>query len=232
MNIGDRLEAIGKLVPAGCVLADIGTDHAYLPVWLLEQGKIVSAIAGDIAEGPCLAAKTTVSMHGMKGKVEVRLGSGLKVLQPGEAECIAIAGMGASTMIEILEADMPLAVEAKRLVLQPMAGAASLRKWLCKNGWCIVAEDLVADGRHLYEIMAAERGESTAFSQATYEIGPKLVEQKHPLLKEQFARQINGYKKLLANMGKSQQAKASDKYLALEKLVQELEALADDCNCK
>ena len=232
MNIGDRLEAIGKLVPQGCVLADIGTDHAYLPVWLLEQGKIASAIAGDIAEGPCLAAKNTVSMHGMKGKVEVRLGSGLKVLQAGEADCIAIAGMGASTMIEILEADMPLAVEAKRLVLQPMAGAASLRKWLIQNGWCIVAEDLVADGRHLYEIMAVERGESEAFSDAVLEIGPSLIEANHPLLAKQFARQINNYKKLLANMGKSEQAKASEKYIAWEKLVQELEALADACNCK
>ena len=232
MNIGDRLEAIGKLVPQGCVLADIGTDHAYLPVWLLEQGKIASAIAGDIAEGPCLAAKNTVSMHGMKGKVEVRLGSGLKVLQTGEADCIAIAGMGASTMIEILEADMPLAVEAKRLVLQPMAGAASLRKWLIQNGWCIVAEDLVADGRHLYEIMAVERGESEAFSDAVLEIGPSLIEAKHPLLAKQFARQINNYKKLLANMGKSEQARASEKYIAWEKLVQELEALADACNCK
>ncbi|MBR2219896.1 MAG: SAM-dependent methyltransferase [Phascolarctobacterium sp.] len=232
MNIGDRLEAIGKLVPQGCVLADIGTDHAYLPVWLLEQGKIASAIAGDIAEGPCLAAKNTVSMHGMKGKVEVRLGSGLKVLQTGEADCIAIAGMGASTMIEILEADMPLAVEAKHLVLQPMAGAASLRKWLIQNGWHIVAEDLVADGRHLYEIMAVERGESEAFSDAVLEIGPSLIEAKHPLLAQQFARQINNYKKLLANMGKSEQAKASEKYIAWEKLVQELEALADACNCK
>ena len=232
MNIGDRLEAIGKLVPHSCVLADIGTDHAYLPVWLLEQGKIASAIAGDIAEGPCLAAKNTVSMHGMKGKVEVRLGSGLKVLQAGEAHCIAIAGMGASTMIEILEADMSLAVEAKRLVLQPMAGAASLRKWLIQNGWHIVAEDLVADGRHLYEIMAVERGESEAFSDAVLEIGPSLIEAKHPLLAKQFARQINNYKKLLANMGKSEQARASEKYIAWEKLVQELEALADACNCK
>lgn len=232
MNIGDRLEAIGKLVPQGCVLADIGTDHAYLPVWLLEQGKIARAIAGDIAEGPCLAAKNTVSMHGMKGKVEVRLGSGLKVLQAGEADCIAIAGMGASTMIEILEADMPLAVEAKRLVLQPMAGAASLRKWLCQNGWCIVAEDLVADGRHLYEIIVAERGESASFSDAALEIGPQLMEAKHPLLAQQFAKQINNYKKLLTSMGKSEQARASEKYLAWEKLVQELEVLADACNCK
>ena len=232
MELTERLLAVASFVRGGAYLIDVGTDHAYLPVWLLEHGKISSAIAGDIAEGPCLAARNTVSMYGMKGKVEVRLGSGLKVLKTGEAECIAIAGMGASTMIEIFEADMPLAVEAKRMVLQPMAGAASLRKWLAKNGWYIVAEDLVEDGRHLYEIIAVERGESEAYSEAAWEIGPQLIEAKHPLLAKQFAKQINGYKKLLTNMGKSEQAKASEKYLAWEKLVQELEALADACNCK
>jgi tRNA (adenine22-N1)-methyltransferase len=113
-----------------------------------------------------------------------------------------------------------------------MAGAASLRKWLTQNGWHIVAEDLVEDGRHLYEIIAAERGESKAYSEAVWEIGPQLIEAKHPLLAKQFAKQINGYKKLLTNMGKSEQARASEKYLAWEKLVQELEALADACNCK
>lgn len=232
MNIGERLEAIGRLVPVGSVLADIGTDHAYLPVWLLENNRIKAAIAGDIAEGPCLAAKNTVAMHGAKDKIQVRLGSGLKVLQQGEADCIAIAGMGASTMIEILEADMPLAMEAKTMVLQPMAGAASLRKWLCANGWEITAEDLVADGRHLYEIMAVQRGESSSFTQAEYEIGPCLIKEQHPLLRQQFEKQIAGYRKLLVNMGKSQQARTSEKYTALEKLVQELEDLADACNCK
>ncbi len=231
MNIDKRLQAVANFVPQGSVLADIGTDHAYLPVWLLEKNKITAAIAGDIAEGPCLAAKNTVAMYAAKDKVQVRLGSGLKVLQSGEVDCIAIAGMGGSTMIEILEADMPLAIEAKTLVLQPMAGAATLRKWLCSNGWKLVSEDLVPDGRHLYEIIAAERGESDIYTQAEYEIGPQLIVNKHPLLAEQFARQISGYKKLLDNMGKSEQAKASDKYLAIEKLVEEMEVLANASNC-
>ena len=135
MHIDRRLETIANLVPQGCVLADIGTDHAYLPVWLLDKQRIARAIAGDIAAGPCQAARTTVAQFGQHEHVEVRQGSGLKVLSPGEADCIAIAGMGASTIISILEDDTEVAQSAELLVLQPMAGAASLRAWLCSHSW-------------------------------------------------------------------------------------------------
>ena len=140
MHIDKRLETIANLVPQGCVLADIGTDHAYLPVWLLEKQRIARAIAGDIAAGPCQAARTTVAQFGQHEHVEVRQGSGLKVLSSGEADCIAIAGMGASTIISILEDDMEVAQSAELLVLQPMAGAArgcaaTAGSWLPKSWW-------------------------------------------------------------------------------------------------
>ena len=228
MNIGSRLEAIGSLVPQGSILADIGTDHAYLPVWLLQQGKIERAIAGDIAEGPCLAAQNTVSMYGMKDKVEVRLGSGLQVLRSGEVNVIAIAGMGASTMIDILTADIALAEEAETLILQPMAGAPSLRTWLCQHGWQLEDEKLVSEGKHLYEIIVAVRGTSEAYTRAQLEIGPILIAKGHPLLQQQFTKVLTGYHRLLQNMAKSEQATASSKYADLTQLVQEVEELAND----
>ena len=126
MHLDKRLQAVAALVPEGVSLADIGTDHAYLPVWLWEQGRITRAVAGDIAAGPCRAARNTVAMYGAAGAIEVRQGSGLEVLTPGEVECIAICGMGGSTIISILEASMEIAKDAQRLVLQPMAGAAGL----------------------------------------------------------------------------------------------------------
>ena len=103
MNIGARLEVIAALVPQNCVVADIGTDHAYLPVWLMQNGLIKAAIAADIAEGPCRAAQTNIGMYGLKDKIEVRRGSGLTVLKPGEADGAVIAGMGGSTIVQILE---------------------------------------------------------------------------------------------------------------------------------
>lgn len=231
MNIGKRLETIGSKVPQGSVLADIGTDHAYLPVWLLQQHKIKYAIAGDIAQGPCEAAKNTVAMFGMKNKVEVRCGSGLQVLQTGEADCIVIAGMGGSTIVDILQADIKLAQQAKVLVLQPMAGASALRRWLCDNGWRLEDEDLVADGSHLYEIIVAMPGKATEYTDAQLEVGPCLLAMQHELLPAQFKKIITSYRKMLNSMEKSRQAKASPKYQQISCLLGHLEVLFNECHC-
>lgn len=235
MRLDKRLQAVASLVPQGSRFADIGTDHAYLPVWLLEQGVIASAVAGDIAAGPCQAARTTVAMHGAASSIAVRQGSGLAVLSPGEADCIAICGMGGSTIISILAADMAVAKGAQRLLLQPMAGAAALRRWLVAQGWCITREALVDDEPHFYEIICAERAEKCAarasdageqcYSEVEYLVGPALLREGHPLLAKQIARQQASLHELLTNMARSERAKASTKYQEAQKLLQALEAL-------
>ena len=235
MRLDKRLQAVASLVPQGSRFADIGTDHAYLPVWLLEQGVIASAVAGDIAAGPCQAARTTVAMHGAASSIAVRQGSGLAVLRPGEADCIAICGMGGSTIISILAADMAVAKGAQRLLLQPMAGAAALRRWLVAQGWCITREALVDDEPHFYEIICAERAEKYAvrasdageqcYSEVEYLVGPALLRDGHPLLAKHIARQQASLHELLTNMARSERAKASTKYQEAQKLLQALEAL-------
>ena len=235
MHLDKRLQAVASLVPQGSRFADIGTDHAYLPVWLLEQGVIASAVAGDIAAGPCQAARTTVAMHGAASSIAVRQGSGLAVLRPGEADCIAICGMGGSTIISILAADMAVAKGAQRLLLQPMAGAAALRRWLVAQGWCITREELVDDEPHFYEIICAERAEKYAarasdageqcYSEVEYLVGPALLRDGHPLLAKHIARQQASLQELLTNMARSERAKASTKYQEAQKLLQALEAL-------
>lgn len=234
MHIGKRLETIAGMVPQGSILADIGTDHAYLPVWLLKNGCIKSAVAGDIAAGPCQAARNTVAANNMQNLVQVRMGSGLEVIKIGEVDCITIAGMGASTIISILEANFSVAASAKLLVLQPMAGAASLRRWLCNNGWQLVDEELVDDKPHFYEIIAASRGVSEKYSEADYFIGPVLLKKRHNLLTKQINRQVMLCRQLLANMELSESAKASSKYGELRALQAALEVLQNDenCNCK
>ena len=133
MNIGARLEAIAALVPQNCVVADIGTDHAYLPVWLMQKGLIKPAIAADIAEGPCRAAQTNIGMYGVKDKIEVRRGSGLTVLKPGEADGAVIAGMGGSTIVQILEESPEVAKTLKFLIVQPMAVGVRKRLAHCRR---------------------------------------------------------------------------------------------------
>ena len=211
MNIGARLEAIGRLVPQNVSIADIGTDHAYLPTWLAERGVIIKAVAGDITEGPCAAARNTVAMYGMNDKVEVRMGNGLSIIEPGETDVIIIAGMGAGTMIEILEASRDTAKEARKLILQPMAGASSLRRWANANGWRIDDEVLV----------------EAAFTALECEIGPRLLEQRPPLFKKHFAKVCGQYQKMLLNMCRSAEARQSEKYQEIYTLLQELEGLGD-----
>lgn len=227
MNIGARLEAIGRLVPQNVSIADIGTDHAYLPTWLVERGVIIKAVAGDITEGPCAAARNTVAMYGMNDKIEVRMGNGLSIIEPCETDVIIIAGMGAGTMIEILEASLETAQKARKLILQPMAGASSLRRWVNANGWRIDDEVLVEEGRHLYEIIVLERGAEAAFTALECEIGPRLLEQRPPLFKKHFAKVCGQYQKMLLNMCRSAEARQSEKYQEIYTLLQELEELGD-----
>lgn len=228
MHIGKRLEVIADLVPQGAFLADIGTDHAYLPVWLLKKNKIDRAIAGDIAIGPCQAARNTIIMYNMTDKIEVRQGSGLLVLKPNEVDCVTIAGMGGSTIIDILKEAFDIAITINTLILQPMAGAATLRKWLVKHGWKIIDEELVADRPHFYEIICAKRGNSAVYSEAEYTVGPILLEKKHLLLSAQIKRQLNLCNKLISSMEKSKNAMESDKYLQQQSLRKSLEVIQNE----
>ena len=230
MTFGARLEAIGKLVPKNKILADIGTDHGYLPVLLVKEGKIEKAIAGDIAAGPCEAARNTIISYNYVDAIEVRQGDGLKVLKPGEAEVIAICGMGGTTIIHILEASPEIIAKATRIILQPMNGADLLRHWCEKNGWKLVAEDLVEDTGKLYEILALEKGESKSYPEIYYEVGPLLIEEKHPMLLKQIDKLIGKYNNVLDVMGKSKAVRQTEKYKHFLKQKETLEDLKNENN--
>ena len=158
MRLDGRLAAVAALVPRGARAADVGTDHAYLAIALLNEQDVETVIATDKNEGPCAAARRTISASGFANRVQVRLGDGLAPLSPGEVDTVCIAGMGGGLIASILAEGAEVLTEVSRLVLQPMNDAAALRQWLYDNGWHIVEESLAtADGR-LYEIIAAEPG--------------------------------------------------------------------------
>ncbi len=154
-KLDKRLACVAAMVRPGSRLADIGTDHAYLPVWLVEQGICPLAIASDIGQGPLDSARRTVEAAGLTREIPCRLGDGLSTIQPGEVEDIAIAGMGGETITAILEAASWVKNETIHLILQPMTRAEDLRRWLLENGFVIKQERLVRDKHHLYPVMAA-----------------------------------------------------------------------------
>ncbi|MCD2491330.1 class I SAM-dependent methyltransferase [Lacrimispora sp. NSJ-141] len=155
MELSKRLTAIGAMVDSGSRLADIGTDHGYLPIWLVEQGVIPSAIAMDINEGPLLRAKAHIEEHGLEAQISLRKSDGLEGLEPGEADTAVIAGMGGMLTIRILEKGKRTAAGLRRLVLSPQSEISEVRRYLLENGYQIFAEDMAEEEGKYYVVIKA-----------------------------------------------------------------------------
>ncbi len=219
MKLSRRLSAIASYIPPGSPVADIGTDHAYLPVYLVKQGISPRVIAADLHNAPFQSALRTVESHALGDKISVRLGDGLKVLRPGEAEIVVIAGMGGSTMEKIFSQSPKVLKKVQRLVLQPMTGAETVRQWLWDNEWTLLDEDLIAEDGRLYELLVAVPGQELPRDPF---IGPRLIEKRHPLLiklLEQKEQQLAG---ILAGVSKSADPATREKISELEEKLEKI----------
>ncbi|MCR4601221.1 MAG: class I SAM-dependent methyltransferase [Clostridia bacterium] len=156
-NISNRLKLIASYAETNDTVADIGTDHGYVPIWLIQNNACRNVILSDINSGPLEKAKENIREHLGDVETDIRQGSGLSVLRPGEADMIVIAGMGGILTSKIIEADMDVALSAKKLVLQPRRDAALLRKYICNsNHFIIVEEQVVRENRKLCEILVVK----------------------------------------------------------------------------
>lgn len=177
ITISKRLETIAALVSPQHRVADIGSDHALLPVYLLQSGKSSAAIAGELNEGPYKAACRQVAAAGLQQSIAVRQGNGLEVLRPYEADTITIAGMGGGLIRDILEAGRVSGkLEGVReLVLQPNVGEEFVRRWLVAHHWVLRAERIVLEDGKIYEIMhatvAKDAQEAAAENEKLYDAG-------------------------------------------------------------
>lgn len=157
LELSPRLALVASWVPHGAKLADVGTDHAYLPVWLALHGRVTSAIASDLRKGPLERARETGRTYGAEG-IDFRLGDGLASIRPDEADTIVIAGMGGENIAAILAAAPWTADGRHTLLLQPQSRAASLRRFLMENGCTITREALVRDRGTIYPVLEATAG--------------------------------------------------------------------------
>ena len=186
MELSKRLKAVAELVTPGMRLADVGTDHGYIPIYLTEAGVIPSAIAMDINKGPLERAKEHIREHGLEGKIQTRLSDGLKNLQMNEADCMIAAGMGGGLVIRILSEERDTAGSLRELILQPQSEIDSVRKYLTEEGYRIVAEDMVYEDGKYYPMMKAVPCMAGAgeipYSEEELEFGRVLLQQAHPVL--------------------------------------------------
>ncbi len=155
MKLSDRMQVIADRVEHGEIVADVGTDHGQIPVWLFARGISPRVILSDISEGSLRKAEETAGAYQFGEGLSFRVGNGLTVLKSGEADTVIIAGMGGKLIRQILEEDPEHAKSFRKYIFQPRKGAGHLRKWLLENGFWIVREDVVREGKFLPEIITA-----------------------------------------------------------------------------
>lgn len=158
LELTPRLQLLADWVPSGASFADIGTDHGYLPVWLVLNDRVSRAMAGDLREGPLSRARKTAADCGVGERIEFRLGNGLAGVPPGAVDTVAIAGMGGENIAAILSAAPWAADGAHTLLLQPMSRAEILRAYLAGNGFRIEREALVLDRGTIYPVLRVRGG--------------------------------------------------------------------------
>ena len=187
--ISKRLEMVASFVPQGAVILDVGSDHAYLPIELVEKGKIERAIAGEVVEGPYQSAVKNVESHGLKEKIQVRLANGLAAFEEeDQVTVITIAGMGGRLIATILEEGLDKLASVERLILQPNNREDDLRIWLQGNDFQIVAESILEEAGKFYEILVVEAGQMK-LSASDVRFGPFLSKEVSPVFVQKWQKE-------------------------------------------
>lgn len=249
-RLSDRLMLIGQQIEQNETMADIGTDHGFLPIYLIETGICQKVILTDVSAGSLAKAKSNAALfleeEAQNGETlcmddarfDFRLGDGISVLKPGEADCIVIAGMGGVLISEILKKNMETARSAARLILQPRNGVAKLRFFLAENGFTVTKELLVREGKFICEILvasftggsssgsSAEKKARLPFGDMYYEI-PELLLENGELSEEFIRRKIRTKRRILAEIAKSKSL-SGEEYAAKKKLFSEQLAYCEE----
>ena len=233
IELGERLTRVASFVPNGSKVCDVGSDHAYLPVYLIQNNQITSAIAGEVVEGPFLSAKQTVRDYRMEDRIEVRFGDGLQILsKEDEITAVTICGMGGELISRILEAGYSGSHlnGRERLILQPNVAEHFVREWLMKHSYRITHETVVEDNHRLYEIIVAEKREqSLPLTDTQIKFGPKLIEKPTELVIRKWERQLRKIEEILAQLKNSKEV-PTDKVEKFNHQYLELKGLIDNAN--
>lgn len=201
MELSKRLQAVADLVTAGYMTADIGTDHAYIPIYLVEENIVPSAIAMDVNAGPLQRAEAHVREKRLEDKISLRLSDGFSALKAGEADAAILAGMGGGLVMKILKDNWDVTMSLKECVLQPQSEIAKVRAFLLEEGFLFIAEDMVLEDGKFYPMMKVQppknrmsreemSGKRTQWSDTEITYGKLLLEHKNPVLKQFLEKEI------------------------------------------
>lgn len=219
LELSPRLQLLADWVRPGARVVDVGTDHAFLPVWLVLQGRVTSAIASDLREGPLARGAETAREHGVSDRVEMRLCNGLAGIAPEEADTVIIAGMGGENIAQILAAAPWTADGGHTLLLQPMSKMEVLRDFLAHNGYEITREQLVMDRGTVYPVMEVVRGHME-LTQGQLYAGVRLLHD--PLQERALIEKIIRYQAVVAGLNRTGRAADQEKADVFRDLIGDL----------
>ncbi|MDM5338983.1 tRNA (adenine(22)-N(1))-methyltransferase TrmK [Fictibacillus enclensis] len=222
-NLSLRLRTVAAHIHREAVMADIGSDHAYLPCYLILEHQVVYAIAGEVNEGPYQSALHEVQAANLQNKISVRKGDGLDILSPNEADVITICGMGGQLISSILEKGKTKIEGVKRLVLQPNVGADTVRKWLMKENWILVHEEIIKEDGKIYEVLVADwdKKEQPYSEKEELELllGPFLMKEKNEAFVEKWKGELHQWEKILQQMERSESPDLAERKASLQKRI-------------
>ncbi len=224
-----RLLTVANMVKDSKSVADIGTDHAYVPVYLVLNNKVNTAIAMDINKGPIMRAKENIDRFSLSDKIKTRLSDGLSELLDNEADTVIIAGMGGILINSILEKDKERLKSLKYFVLQPMTAITETRKYLAENGFKIIDEKLAKENEKIYTVILATRGKMTVSDEVYYHVGKALITNKDSVLPKLLDGKIYEYEKAIASMKNTKSEEATRKSLYFEYLLKEFKRIKREC---
>ncbi len=219
IKLSKRMKAVASMVTLGSPLADVGTDHGYVPISLVQRKKIPRAIAMDVNKGPLQRAREHIAEHNLENFIETRLSDGVAKLEAGEVESILIAGMGGELVIHILSEGKEVCRSVKELILQPQSELAKVRQFLREHAFEIIDEDMVIEDGKYYPMMKAVPVETpVVWNQLPQEVipacdmyGPLLLKNGNPSLRKYLVKQHKQLQKILKELEKQPESKAISK---------------------
>lgn len=229
MNVSKRLNRLAEMVTEGNRLADVGTDHGYVPISLIEQKRIPTAIAMDINEGPLLRAREHIQEYGYQNYIETRLSDGLAALQAGEADTVLIAGMGGALTVKILSEGRNVLESVSELILQPQSEIADVRRWLKEHDWRILREDIVLDEGKFYPMMKVIHGESAPYFEEDYRYGKLELQSSMDILEEFLLKNLQIQQQIYLELPRSEEPRIIRRRREVEQEMRSLGSVLERC---
>lgn len=222
-HLSNRLATVASYVPRGARLADIGTDHAYLPVNLAKRGLIVGGVAGEVVPGPFKNAEHEINKENLGDRITARLANGLQAIEPADQiDTVVIAGMGGTLITQILTQDFDRLDGVTRLVLQPNVGEANVRQFLMTHGFQLVTEEIVSEDGHDYEILVADRNDQPQhYNAEALQFGPYLLAEHNATFIAKWQRELARTEAVLAQVESAHEVPA-EKVAALTTKIAEI----------